>query len=339
MNFEFSAEQQALRDTLRKMLSSHASMAHLRRLWRTETGRDTDLWKLLSEVGIPGFMIPIEFGGLAADELDMYVVLEEAGRAAIPDAVLESCLLAPVMIGGSDVPAIKERWLPDLAAGTIRATVARGGTLIAPDAHVSDLVIIEVDGVATVLEKGEFSMTPLLSMNPSDRLYEIHPMPDAGTSLGSGAVQIEETYRLAGASAMLSGLADELLARAVEYSKVREQFGRTIGSFQAIKHQLAHAHSQNTLARIAAVAANAKLASKSVDAPDAAALAFLCALEAEKESNRASLQVHGGIGFSWEHDLHILLKFGKSLELVHRSHREAAELAGRVSTHARGLAV
>ena len=124
MNLGFSPEQLALRDSVRDLLTAHATPAALRELWGTSTGRSPQLWKLLTDVGVPAILVPEAFGGAGGDELDLMLVLEQIGRAAVPDAVLESCMLAPYLIATSASPATRERWLPRIAAGSARISVA-----------------------------------------------------------------------------------------------------------------------------------------------------------------------------------------------------------------------
>ena len=156
----------------------------------------------------------------------------------------------------------------------------------------------------------------------------MHPRGGAGEILATADLPGALTRSLTGSAALLNGVAHRLLELAVDHARVRFQFGRPIGSFQAIKHQLATATSLAALARHATAAATCKVAAGSADHADAAGLAHLCAVEAEAECNRVALQVHGGVGFTWEHDLQIWLKYGKTLEIGYGSRRTTAALAG-----------
>ncbi|GAB3573236.1 acyl-CoA dehydrogenase family protein [Amycolatopsis endophytica] len=328
MNTAFSPEQDELRTSVRRLFENVVPAAVLRQLWETETGRSPQVWKGLAEIGVPALLVPEEYEGLGADELDLFFVLEEAGRAALPDAILESCVLAPILLAGSTADGLKRRWLPALATGEARATVAFDGARAVPDAHLSDLVLV-VDGDQVVAyERGEVTVRPVPSMDPSRRPASVTARAGSGVRVDGAPVARARAARLAGSAVLLGGVGSRLVEFAVAYAKVREQFGRPIGSFQAIKHQLATAHSRNELARHAAVGAMYDLAHRAGSSSDTAVLAHVCALEAERESNRVSLQVHGGIGFTWEHDLQIWLKHGKSLELGYGTWRETAYAAG-----------
>jgi alkylation response protein AidB-like acyl-CoA dehydrogenase len=328
VNVEFTPEQIAFRDCVRELLAAYASPPVLRDLWTTQTGRSPTLWQLLAEVGVPAILVPEEFGGAGGDELDLRLVLEEIGRAALPDAILESCLLAPYLITTSASKDIRDRWLPLMAAGSARLTVALGGSDIVPDLHVSDGVLLHRGDDLVLLTKADLASEPVHSMDPSRRLFRVRPRPGAGEPLAEPDVAGAASRNLAGSAAMLNGVAGQLITLAVEYAKARTQFGRPVGSFQGVKHQLAQAASMNSLAWHATNTATYKIAHASADHADAAALAHLGAVEAEAESNRVALQVHGGVGFTWEHDLQIWLKYGKTLEFGYGTRRAAAALSG-----------
>jgi alkylation response protein AidB-like acyl-CoA dehydrogenase len=327
VNVEFTPEQSAFRDSVRDLLAALASPPALRDLWTTETGRSPAVWKSLAEVGLPAILVPEEFGGAGGDVLDLKLVLEEIGRAALPDAILESCLLAPYLIASSASKDIQQCWLPLMASGSARITVALSGDVV-PDLHVSDGVVLLRGSELVLLTKADLASEALHSMDPSRRLFRVRPRPGAGEPLVGSDVDGAAVRSLAGSAAILNGVAGQLVTLAVEYAKTRTQFGRAIGSFQGIKHQLAQAASMNWLARQAVNAATYKIAGASADHADAAALAHLCAVEAEAESNRVALQVHGGVGFTWEHDLQIWLKYGKTQELAYGAWRATAALSG-----------
>jgi alkylation response protein AidB-like acyl-CoA dehydrogenase len=326
MRFDLSPEQYSLAASVRALFDRFASAPDVRKLWASETGRDAQLWASLANIGVPALLVPEQYDGVDGDELDMLLVLEEVGRHAIPDAIVESCVVAPHLIRTCDSDDVRSAWLPRIAEGT-RVTVNRPGTAMAPDLHVSDAVIL-VDGDSAVLfDRGEVEAVPLASMDPSSRLFRFEPT-GAGTPLVNADIDGAATRRSAAVAAVLNGVAAYLLDSSADYAKVRQQFGRTIGSFQAVKHQLAQAASFNALARRATLGAAARIASGAVDQADAATLALMCAADAEAESNRVALQVHGGIGFTWEHDLQLWLKFGKTLELAHETRRVTAARAG-----------
>jgi len=316
MRFDFTAEQTALRDSVVRLFKDRADPASLRALWESETGRDTGLWQGVVDLGLPAVLVPPEYDGLGGDELDLCLVLEQVGRFCVPDAMLESLLLAPAILTIVGSAEQRSQWLPRIASGEVRATVALSETQFVPDAHVSDVIILERDGAFTLYERSEVDIERVVVMDPSRRVFTVSPRPGTGAVLVADEAMREAiTSRLdVGVAALLAGISGALLDRTVDYVKVRKQFDRTIGSFQAVKHQIAQADSYAVLARQSMYSAFYRTAHGDPRAADSACLARVCATEAEFECNRVALQLHGGIGFTWEYDLQFWLKRGKSLE-------------------------
>ena len=342
MNTDLDPEVLELARTLRRMFATHAAPASLRALWDTESGRDPHLWRRLADMGVTALVVPVEFGGLGLGAGEGGAVMHEIGRAAVPDAVLESCLLAPAIIAASSDDELKARWLPGLASGELRATIAGPDSGIAPDAHVSDAVLSISGASVTLHERSELEITAVRSIDPSRRMFDTSARSHAGRVVTPTLDPSVHGLRRVATAAQLNGLAERMIEMSTAYALVREQFGRVIGSFQAVKHQLATASSLNTLAGFATRAAAWRLDQNGADAIDAATLAHVCAMEAAKESNRTTLQVHGGIGFTWEHDLQIWLKHAKAIELAYGSHYAVAAESGLAATGASdptGLAV
>jgi alkylation response protein AidB-like acyl-CoA dehydrogenase len=331
MRYEFSDEQQSFRASVRKLVERLATPQRLRSLWDTETGRDPQLWQDLCDLGAAAMLVPEEFDGIGGTEIDLCPVLEEAGRACVPDALLEALLIGPALIAEAGSEEQKAQWLPRVASGELRVTVGLGGAPTVPDAHVSGLILLQ-DGGGEIraFAPHEVTLTRAHSMDLSRRLFRVTPAAGAGTVLPGGPAAIGRALsrQYAGSAAVLVGLAEHMLDRSVEYVKTRHQFGRPIGSFQAVKHQLAHATALVSMAGRSARSALYFVARRDARADETAVLARICAVEAEFEANRVALQTHGGIGFTYEHDLQLWLKRGKALEQSHGGHRELARRAG-----------
>jgi alkylation response protein AidB-like acyl-CoA dehydrogenase len=340
MRFALTDEQQDFRASLRKLFQRRAAPEQLRSQWPTETGRDPQLWQDLAALGAPALLVPEEHDGVGGTELDLCAVLEEAGRACVPDALLEGLLVGPGLIADAGSPDQRERWLPGIAAGELRVAVGLGGLRAVPDAHVSDLIVLEDGGAVRVLERADVTLTRVHSMDPSRRLFTVSAETGAGSGLAADAAAIRraESRQLAGSAAVLIGLSEQLLSRSVGYVQERHQFGRPIGSFQAVKHQLAQATALVGLAGKAVRTALYQLSVGHPGADEAALLARICAVEAEFEANRVALQTHGGIGFTWEHDLQQWLKRGKALEQAHGGHRQLARRAGALAVERKASA-
>ena len=329
MRFDFTEEQRELAAQVRRMLDRVAPENSRRPLWDDPTGRDPAVWSGLAESGVLAVLVPEEHDGLSGDLTDLALVLEDTGRRVLPDALVEGAVVAPIALSLAP-PSLRGRWLPGIADGSIRATGAIGGGEYVPDAHVADVIILDAGGELRLYEKDEVQLERVPSMDPSRRIFSARALT-AGVSLDLDPTAYERVlaHQDVAVAVTLNGIAQALIDRTVAYVKIRSQFGRALGSFQAVKHQLAQAHSRNELARRAAWTAAYRVAKDRPDAADAAVLARLCAVEAEFESNRVALQLHGGIGFTWEFDLQEWLKRGKVLESSYGSRRKLAERAGR----------
>lgn len=323
-------ERGALRAVLSDMFDEEAAPEKLRELWESNTGRSETLWKRLAEVGMTGLLIDEERGGSGATELEAIVLLEEVGRYCVPDPVLESVFIGTPLIAEGGSAAQQERWLPALADGSAIVTVALGGARHVVDAHIADVVLMEVDGQVHALTRADFDAVHLKTMDPSRRVFDIQARPSLQTQMPADAEVLARAVDRArvGSAAVLIGIASHLLDATVDYVRQREQFGRVVGSFQAVKHLLAESHAALVLARQATVSAAEKFAEGTSDARTACLAAKICAVGAERRANDVALQCHGGIGFTWEYDLQMWLKRGKALEMSHGSERELAPLLG-----------
>ena len=328
MRFRFTAEQEALAAAVRRLFATEYSPKLLRGEWDTPTGRNPAVWDGLRAIGLPAVLVPEELGGLGGTLVDLCLVLEEAGRACVPDAVLESCVLGPSAASLSEAGA---EWARLLAAGEVRATSAFDGLAAVPDVHVSDVLIVADEDGVRLYERAEITATPLRSMDPARRLFQVTAAPEAGVVLARGPHAHSELLAVqsVGSASVLVGIAQELIDRTVDHVLVRHQFGRPLGSFQAVKHQLAHAATLVTIARLATHAATSMVDASDGGAHDAARWARICAVDAEAEANRVALHLHGAIGFSWEHDLQHWLKRGKVLEQAHGGVEQVMSAAGR----------
>jgi len=321
VEFDFSPEQLALRDLARDLFEKESPPSRLRELWEGAE-RDSGVWDAMASVGLTGLTIPEEHGGMGGDDVDLALVLEEAGRAALPEPLLETVAVAAATIAESGTDEQRASWLPMIAAGEARASFLPTGAPFAVDAGDADLLIAQEPGGALhLLRSGAFSATVVESEDRSRRLHAVAWEPAAGTHL-PGDGRRAEARAAVGAAGMLNGISMRLLDMTLAHVKARHQFGRPVGSFQAVKHRLADAHAFVESARAATWYAAYAVARSSPDAHVAAAVAKSYASDAAATVNRTALQAHGGIGFTWEHDLHLWLKRGKALEQAYGSARE-----------------
>jgi alkylation response protein AidB-like acyl-CoA dehydrogenase len=353
VDFAFSPDQELLRGTARAFLDEHVTPAVVRALWDDPRGERDDLWKEMARLGWLGLALPEAHGGSALGMVETAIVLEEMGRVACPGPYLETVVLARALeTAGS--PAQQARWLPAVAGGGARATVAvldaeldwrpeatatraepaPGGTRLTgvkrwvPWAHVADVLLVPArgpEGLSLFLvEAGAVGLdvSPVPSMDPGMRWSTVRldgVRVDGAARLGeagAGASVLDEILRrgAVGSAAAMLGAARRCLDLSVEYAKVREQFGQPIGSFQAIRHRCAEMLLEVENAHAATYYAAWAL---DADAPDralAASVAKAYVSEAARKVCGDAIQVHGGIGFTWEYDLHLYFKRAKALE-------------------------
>jgi alkylation response protein AidB-like acyl-CoA dehydrogenase len=245
------------------------------------------VWELLANLGVTALAVREKFDGLEAHPVDLVVALERLGRWCVPGPVAESIAVAPVLLAEDERSAA-------LAAGELIATVAMPPQVPrAVDADTAGLVLLATDEGVRESATGERHQ----SVDPSRRLYDVTPTG------GTWHANVQRAYEFGAlaTAAQLVGAAEALLGDAVDYAKQRTQFGRAIGSYQAIKHKLADVHIAIELARPLVYGAALSLAPRDVSAAKAAAS------EAALLAARSALQTHGAIGFTQEHDLSLWL--------------------------------
>jgi alkylation response protein AidB-like acyl-CoA dehydrogenase len=316
VDFDFSEEQYLLRDTAREMFRRECTPKHVRAMWEDATGRSPQRWSKLAELGLTGLTIPEEFGGSGMNEVDLVLVLEEAGRAILPEPLLEHTAVGAPLLARAGTTTQKRQWLQKLATGGATVTVGLRGSPFVADA-TADLVIIEHNGELHAVTQDRLTLVPQRSVDGARRLFSVTAEIGDDTRMDSSTEHKRWAFNHAAAAtaAELVGVAGALLDMTVAYVAQREQFGRRVGSFQAVQHKLAETLLVVESARSAVYYAAYALANDLPDAAIATSVAKAYASDAERKANQEALQLHGGIGFTWEHDLHLWLKRGKALEL------------------------
>jgi alkylation response protein AidB-like acyl-CoA dehydrogenase len=313
MRFCFTEEQHLVRSELRALLEREWPASALRAAWEADAP-PARLRRRLAELGVLGIRAPERLGGTGGDELDLVLVLEQLGRAAVPGGIGDEAAVAVPLIAGD--AAFAERWLPQVIQGTARVSFALDGRRYALDADVADVVLVEREGTIVAAETGQVRLLRQPSVDGGRRLFSVEHTGGTPLALEPGALALARDRAIFAAAAELLGLAGRMLDMAVAYARERRQFGRPIGSFQAVKHRLADALAAIELARPVVYAAAWSLARRQPDLSPSVALAKLYANRAADTAARHSLQVHGGIGFAAEHDLHLWLKRAKALEFA-----------------------
>ncbi|HYU61116.1 MAG TPA: acyl-CoA dehydrogenase family protein [Solirubrobacterales bacterium] len=329
MNFGFDDTQQEIKSTAREFLADRFKPAKVRELAESE-GYDDDLWKQICELGWPGIAISEEQGGQGLGMVELVILCEELGYACAPAPFLSNAIAGLILAdAGSDEQ--RERWLGGIASGEGRAGVAatQPEPSLVLDAEGAAVLVLDDGDGAKLVEPGDATIDSLKLIDATRRYS--HVSAGGGDSL-PGGVEAAIDRAVVAVAAELVGVAQRAMEMAVDYAKEREQFGRPIGSYQAVSHQCARmlydTEEARSLTYYAAWAADAEPETL----PLAASMAKARASDAAWTVTATALQVHGGIGFTWEHDLQFWLKRAKvSGELLGeaRLHRErVASLAG-----------
>jgi alkylation response protein AidB-like acyl-CoA dehydrogenase len=300
VNFQLTDEQEALRDGVRTFCEGRIPAEQLAVL--EETGGFThELWSELAELGVFSLRVPEADGGVGLGAADAVLVFAELGRRLVPGPVAWTHLAAPLIKGAE---------LGDVVVGGLDLVGPQPAPMLVE--HLADcdaLIVIHRDRVVRI-DPGSLDATEVaVPLDPLTPLHHLSTLPD-GERIGGADVAAE--LRLGGsllAAAQLFGIAEATCELAVAYAKQREQFGRTIGSFQAMKHILADMFVQQEVARAAVYAAGATLDQPEVGDPVRAVCAakIICG-EAAHKNARACIQVHGGMGYTWEVPAHYYLK-------------------------------
>lgn len=324
-----TAEQQELASTVRAVLAKHGDSAAMRRGLAGERGYDEQLWQLLcAQVGVAALAIPEEFGGVGAGLVEALLVVEELGRTLAAPPMLGSAVLGvqALLLAGNAEAA--ERLLPEVAEGARTLAVcwagadgwdsfgvrAENGSLTGSAHYVLDgtyadtLLVVTADGLYEVDgDASGVTRTAVPPMDPTRRLTTIEFAGVPARALGTVDLARLREIAWAAVAADQLGAAAQCLDMTVEYSKSRVQFGRPIGSFQALKHRMADMYVLVESARSVIYLAISGLADGTVEPVDVAA-ARLHAIDTLNSVVSETVQMHGGIAITWEHDAHLFFK-------------------------------
>jgi len=335
MDFDLSKPQKLLQQSAREFLARECKPERVRAAMATETADDAALWTAAAEQGWQGLIVPEQFGGLGLGIVELAAVAEEMGRACMPGP-LSSTMFAGAVLAQLHDGQAQKRWLEPLAAGELRATVAvlesgaswdldairshaaGGQKRFVPDAAVADLIFVLVrdgDALAVLpLERDASEMT--IVRTPSmDETRKLHDLTySASQTLAATNLQRAVDIATVALCAEMVGGMQWILDTTVDYAKTRQQFGRAIGSFQAVQHHCADMLLLTESARTATYYAAWALTHDDSAAALATSMAKAYCSDAFREVGNKGIQVHGGIGFTWEHDLQLHYKRSKSSE-------------------------
>jgi alkylation response protein AidB-like acyl-CoA dehydrogenase len=314
-------------------------MEEVRRLMETETAYDEALWTKLTDQGYTGIVFPEEYGGVGLGKVDLILLMEEAGRALLPGPFFSTVALAGTVIDAVASPEQKKKYLAPICSGEARSTVAileagaswnpadahiaiangklTGEKLFVPDAMVADfIVVVARAGVFVVDSKAAgISVQPMETMDLTRKLCSVQfnstPAERLGTTVG--LVRALDVATTALVAEMVGGM-QRSLDITIEYAKMRKQFGKPIGMFQAVQHQCADMYLETESARSAAYYAAWALEENTPDATIAVSIAKMYASDGARAVGNRGIQVHGGMGFTWENDLHLYYRRAKASE-------------------------
>lgn len=313
MRFAFDDDQLLFRDAVRDFLGKECGPDVVRAAWESDTGRSPELWSALAEMGVVGLTVPEAHGGLGMDELDLVLLLEEAGRAALPEPLLETTAVAAPLLADVATDDIAAECLPRIASGKTIATVAIGEQALIADAHVADYVIVARDQHVALVRDRHLRVEPQPSVDGARRLFEISwdaadEQPLASGLAATEAIDSAFDRGALAAAAELVGLSQHLLDVTVEYATQRRQFGVPIGSFQAVKHHLADALLHLEFARPVVYNAAYSMAHRLDTRSRDVSMAKAMASDAARFVAGKALQCHGAIAYTVEYDLHLWMK-------------------------------
>jgi acyl-CoA dehydrogenase len=341
MFFSLTDEQRALQATVRDFLVDRFPLTSVRAVYDDEDGDGdpAELWKSIGEQGWLAVLVPEEHDGLGLGLLDAAVLARCWGEGCVPGPFLPTLIAAEaIRLGGT--PEQQAEWLPRVAGADVRLTLAAGGRMTVNEgklngtvnhveyAHVADRLVVAADaGSLWLLDPSSPGVTITVNdtLDRSTRLATVRldgvpaeqlARPVLPEVLDRAAVLVAND---------LAGIARVALSRTVDYDKTREQFGKPVGSFQALKHLLADLHIATTMAEHAGWYAAHAIDAQLPDAALAVSVAKAKASDAARDVTAAMIQLHGGIGYTWEHDAHLFFKRAKRLEYTYgdaATHRE-----------------
>ncbi|MGJ4998675.1 acyl-CoA dehydrogenase family protein [Bradyrhizobium sp. HKCCYLS3077] len=353
MNFDFSDDQKQLRDQARKFLAEKCPPKAVRVVLDGKEAYDRALWKGFAEMGFLGVAIPEEYGGAGAGHLELCVIAEEVGRALAPVPFSSTVYLAAeaLMLAGSD--AQKQAWLPKIASGETIGTLAlfegtgnpspkaiklaaangvlNGTKKPVADGAIADLIIVAARTASTGRDSdislflvdakaGGVEAKALTNLDPTRGQAELTFANCKAEPLGAAGEGWSIISQVLDRAAVLTafeqvGGSDRALEMGRDYALDRIAFGRPIGSFQAVKHMLADMYVSATLARSNAYYGAWALSTNAPELPEAAASARISATQAYQHCGKNNIQVHGGMGFTWEFDCHMYYRRANALAL------------------------
>ena len=308
MDFTLNDEQRMFAETAQTLFGDTCTPDHWRKQMESGEARDNDRWNAIVETGFTLLLLPEDAGGLGLTELDFALIAEQAGYVALPEPLAESAGVAAPLL--ADLAPDAEV----LADPTATIAIQHPANPYVLDADLAGALILYKDGDAYLATPDQVTLTREQSIDPFRRLFKVEWNPANAKHLGKADWDLALDRGALFCAAQGLGLAQRSVDLAVAYAQERQQFGKPIGSYQAVKHHLASAQVAIEFARPVVLAAAADLGKQDIQARARISHAKLVALEAAEKAARAAIQVHGAMGYSWEVDVHLFLKRALALK-------------------------
>ena len=314
MDFNFNEDDLNFRDTVSRFLMTEAAPEVLRDIWNTGPGRSPVMYSKIASQGITALSVPEDAGGLGMDDLTWSLMSQELGYYAIPDSVCDAAYVAASLIASlPDSVTSRDDWLAQIAEGAIRVAIGHPVNLHVADADPADWLLLAHDDEIHCVAREAIEVSAKSSIDNSRRLADVRWIPTEDTCVAKGELA-ERLWAEAlnrgtlSISGQLLGLAQRILDLSIDYAAQRKQFGKPIGSFQAIKHHLADVATQIEFARPVLYRAAYALTQGESNITMLASHAKLAAGQAAWLAARHGIQVHGAMGYTWEVDLQMFMK-------------------------------
>jgi alkylation response protein AidB-like acyl-CoA dehydrogenase len=341
MQFGLSESQQILKDTARKFFAGECPITTVRKLMENGTAYDAALWAKLAEQGFTGIIVPEEYGGMGLGKIELILLMEEAGYALLPGPFFSTIAFAASVIDALGTTGQKKKYLERIAAGQARATVAlleesgswdisalrlstsgdklSGTKLFVTDAAIADFMVVAAQNGIFVVEANApgLRIDLMKGMDLMRKIYSVEFKNTPAEKLGgSGSLGRALDVATAALCAEMVGGMQRVLEMTVAYAKTRKQFGKPIGIFQAVQHHCADMYLETESSRSATYYAAWALEENAPDAATAVSVAKMYASDASRDVGNRGIQVHGGMGFTWENDLHLYYRRAKASETM-----------------------
>ena len=341
MQFGLSESQTILKDTARKFFAGECPIAAVRKLMESETAYDAALWSKLAGQGFTGIITPEEYGGMGLGKVELILLMEEAGYALLPGPLFSTVALAAPVIDALGTSTQKKKYLGAIATGEARSTLAlveaggswdlariqlsaagdrlTGTKLFVTDAADASFIVVAARNGVFVVEANApgLRVEPMKGMDLTRKIYSVEFMNAPAEKLG-GPGDLARALDIAttALAAEMTGGMQRVLETTVTYAKTRKQFGKPIGIFQAVQHLCADMYLETESSRSAAYYAGWALEENAADAAQAVSIAKMYSSDAGRTVGNRGIQVHGGMGFTWENDLHLYYRRAKASETM-----------------------